>query len=392
MKKIIFFSFTVVLLLFNGYSEVKAQNADIKVGAEQFKKYLPLLKGKKVALLTNHTAVIDGVHLVDTLLHLGVDIKCIFSPEHGFRGQADAGGKVKDGVDKSTGLPIYSLYGKHKKPSKEQLKGVDVLVFDIQDVGVRFYTYISSMHLAMEACAENNIHFLVLDRPNPNGYYVDGAILDKKYQSFIGMHPIPIVHGLTVAELALMINGEHWLKDSLQCDLHYVPCYNYTHHTFYRLPIKPSPNLPTQLSIYAYPTLGLLEGTVISIGRGTEKPFQYVAHPEFKNPKIEITPVSRSGAKHPKFENQLCKGLDLEEQGEEHIRDQKQIDLDLILLAYRSVPHEKFYRSSFNLLAGTDSLKYQINHHWTAKNIRKSWQKGLEKYKKLRQQYLIYKE
>ncbi len=270
--RVLFFITITILLNIQIVSAIKFDT--VKVGAERMDKYLPLLKGRRVAVIANHTSFVGKTHLVDTLVSLGVDLKKIFAPEHGFRGIEDAGGVINNSIDKKTGLPVISLYGKNKKPNADQLKNIDIVVFDIQDVGVRFYTYISTMHLAMEACAENNKTFLVLDRPNPNGYFVDGPVLDIKYKSFIGMDPIPIVHGLTVAELATMINGESWLKNGVICDLKYILCEDYNHKKIYKLPIKPSPNLPNMMAVLYYPTVGLLEGTSLSVGRGTEKPFQ----------------------------------------------------------------------------------------------------------------------
>ncbi len=364
----------------------------VKVGAERTEKYIPFLQGKKVAVLANHTSFVGKTHLVDTLISLGIDVVKIFAPEHGFRGLEDAGGVVANSVDEKTGLPLISLYGKNKKPTAEQLKGIDVLVFDIQDVGVRFYTYISTMHLAMEACAENNVTFLVLDRPNPNGYFVDGPVLKAKYKSFIGMDPIPIVHGLTVAELATMINGESWLKNGVKCDLKYVLCEDYTHKKIYKLPIKPSPNLPNMTAVLFYPTVGLLEGTSLSVGRGTEKPFQYVGHPDLEDGYIEFTPKSMPGARHPKWEGKVCKGYDVNDNGIDYIVAKKGIGLACILKAYANTPKEDFFKSSFNKLAGNKELKLQIEFLEHGDVIRKSWQADLDKYKAMRKKYLLYED
>ena len=389
MRVIIFIAIAVLL----NVSTVFAYDFDkVKVGAERTELYLPLLKGKKIAIIANHTSFVGKIHLVDTLVSLGIDVKMIFAPEHGFRGLEDAGGTIKNSIDTKTGLPVISLYGKNKKPTKEQLEGIDLVVFDIQDVGVRFYTYISTMHLAMEACAENNITFLVLDRPNPNGYFVDGPVLDMKFKSFIGMHPIPIVHGLTVAELATMISGESWLGGSLKCDLKYVLCEDYNHNKIYELPIKPSPNLPNMTSVLYYPTVGLLEGSSMSVGRGTEKPFQFVGHPELADGYIEFTPKSMSGAKHPKWEGKLCKGYDVNDNGIDYIISKKGIGLACILKAYSNVPKEDFFKSSFNKLAGNKDLQLQIQFLDHEESIRKSWNEDLEKYKKMRKKYLLYED
>ncbi|MTI23376.1 exo-beta-N-acetylmuramidase NamZ family protein, partial [Fulvivirga kasyanovii] len=283
----------------------------ITPGAYQTGDYLSLIKDKKVALVVNQTSMVGTSHLVDTLLSLRVNLKKVFAPEHGFRGDADAGETVKSGVDVKTNLPIVSLYGDNKKPTASQLVDVDVIIFDIQDVGTRFYTYISTMHYMMEACAENNKLMIILDRPNPNGMYVDGPVLKPAYQSFVGMHPIPVLHGLTVGELAKMINGEGWLKNKIQCDITVIPVKNYSHKNHYSLPVKPSPNLPNDLSIKMYPSLCLFEGTVISVGRGTYKPFQQIGHPDFKDMPHSFTPKSIEGmAKNPRYEGQQCHGID----------------------------------------------------------------------------------
>ena len=384
--------FITIAILFNSQVSLAIEFDTVKVGAERMEKYLPLLKNKRVAVIANHTSFVGKTHLVDTLISLGVDIKKIFAPEHGFRGLEDAGGTIHNSVDTKTGLPLISLYGKNKKPTAEQLKDIDIVVFDIQDVGVRFYTYISTMHLAMEACAENNKTFLVLDRPNPNGYFVDGPVLEKKYKSFIGMDPIPIVHGLTVAELANMINGESWLKNGVKCDLKYVLCEDYNHKMIYQLPIKPSPNLPNMMAVLYYPTLGLLEGTSLSVGRGTEKPFQYVGHPDLEDGYIKFTPKSMPGAKHPKWEGKECSGYDVNDNGIEYIVSKKGIGLACILKAYANTPKEDFFRSSFNKLAGNKELQMQIQFLDHEDSIRKSWQEGLNKYKQLRKKYLLYED
>ncbi|HFB99297.1 MAG TPA: DUF1343 domain-containing protein, partial [Phaeodactylibacter sp.] len=260
--------------------EVPTDDNSLQVGAAQMESYLPMLKNKSVALLVNQTSMVGKTHLVDTLLKQNINVQKIFAPEHGFRGNADAGEHVKDGKDAKTGIPLVSLYGKNRKPSPAYLEGIDVVVFDVQDVGVRFYTYISTLSYVMEACAENNIDFMVLDRPNPNGHYVDGPVLKKGFESFIGLHHVPVVHGMTVGEYAKMVNGEGWLKNKIKCKLIVIPCKHYTHQTFYELPIKPSPNLPNIRSVYLYPSLGFFEGTQVSVGRGTTKQFQIYGHPD----------------------------------------------------------------------------------------------------------------
>ena len=288
---------------------------EVRVGAEDVPSYLPLIQAKKVAIVANATSVVKGTHLVDTLLTLGVEVKRVFAPEHGFRGKADAGEHVNDEVDAATGLPIISLYGKNKKPSKEQLTEIQAVVFDIQDVGVRFYTYLSTLHYVMEACAENDIPLIVLDRPNPNGFYIDGPMMESGFESFVGLHPVPLVYGMTIGEYAQMINGEGWLANGASCDLTVVKCQAYDHEILYELPIPPSPNLPNMSSVYLYPSLALFEGTVVSVGRGTDFPFQVVGHPDFEPGPFRFTPAPNEGAKYPKLEGVKCKGLDLREYG-----------------------------------------------------------------------------
>ena len=320
--------------------------AQIQVGASDFENYIPILKNKNVGIIVNQTSVVDNVHLLDCLIEKGVKVRKIFSPEHGFRGDADAGEHVENGIDPKTNLPVISLYGKNKKPTKEQVEDLDVLLFDIQDVGARFYTYISTMHLAMEACAESDKTFIVLDRPNPNGHYVDGPVLDTTYTSFIGMHPIPIVHGLTVGELALMINGQKWLSKNLQCKLKVIQCKNYSHKDFYRLPIPPSPNLPNMKSIYLYPSLCLVEGTNISCGRGTNKQFQIMGHPSYSESKelnYTFTPIPNKGSKHPKHEGEKCIGIDLSSKSEDELQKDK-FSLTYLIKCINTSPLQTFFR------------------------------------------------
>ncbi|MCB9447477.1 MAG: DUF1343 domain-containing protein [Flavobacteriales bacterium] len=364
----------------------------VRTGADRTEQWLPLLKGKKVGLIANPTSRIGQTHLVDTMLSLGVQVSKVFAPEHGFRGDHGAGEKVSDEKDERTGLPVVSLYGSHKKPLPADLKGLDVVVFDIQDVGARFYTYISTMHYAMEACAENNVAFVVLDRPNPNGFYVDGPVLDDSVKSFIGMHPIPIVHGMTVGELARMINGEGWLEGGRACNLQVVTCEHWDHSMFYELPMKPSPNLPDMASIYLYPSLCLFEGTVMSVGRGTDKPFQVFGHPDFKAGKITFTPQSIPGAApDPKFKGELCKGMDVTEFGDIYIKNAGRLYLFWLLEAYRDMNMGKdFFRSSFDKLAGNHALRRQIMAQVQEEDIRKSWEPALSDFKQLRRKYLLY--
>ena len=367
-------------------------DADVRVGAARTEIYYPFLKGKRIAVCANHTSMVGHTHLVDTLFASGMRLVRIFAPEHGFRGESEAGKKVADGVDARTGLPIVSLYGSHKKPTAEDMSGIDVVIFDIQDVGARFYTYISTLHYLMEAAAENHVKVLVLDRPNPNGYWVDGPVLDPRFSSFVGMDPIPIVHGMTVGELARMINGEKWLKDSLQCDLSVVNVSHYDHALRYQLPIPPSPNLPTMESVYIYPSLCLFEGTPLSVGRGTDKPFLLLGYPKCPSGNMAFRPKSVPGAAlHPPFENQLCRGFDLTEMANSVLKNDNFIHIDLLVAMYAEYPVKAdFFTSSFNRLAGTDRLQQQIKEGLSAEQIRASWQEELERFKKIREKYLLY--
>jgi uncharacterized protein YbbC (DUF1343 family) len=385
----------IIALLFVIVSCVTAKqipyNIHIKTGAEQTEKYFPLLKGKTIIVVANQTSTIGQSHLVDSLLKAGMKIKAVFAPEHGFRGNADAGEHVNNSTDKKTGIPIISLYGDHKKPTKEDLKGCDIVVFDIQDVGARFYTYISTMHYVMEACAENNITFLILDRPNPNGFYVDGPVLEKQYTSFVGMHPVPIVHGMTIAEYAQMINGEHWLKNGIQCNLVCIELKNYTHSDFYNLPIPPSPNLPNNTAIYLYPSLCLFEGTTVSMGRGTDKPFQIIGHPQFTKGNYKFTPRSIKGAsKNPPYEGIECSGYDLSSKAEQVIKS-KQINIDWLKDFYKHTPDSaKFFNPFFFKLSADSLLKKQIVQNVSTDSIRKTWANGIKKFKVVRKKYLLY--
>lgn len=366
---------------------------DVITGAERMDKYLPLLENKKVGVVANHTSIIGGTHLVDTLLSHGVNIKRIFTPEHGFRGTADAGEKISTTVDSRTGIPLISLYGSNLKPSQDDIGDLDLVIYDIQDVGARFYTYISTMHYVMESCAENGVSFLVLDRPNPNGFYVDGPVLDLKYRSFVGMHPVPVVHGMTVAEYARMINGEGWLEGGLEVDLHYVTCENYDHLTLYRLPVRPSPNLPTQLSIYLYPSLCFFEGTVMSVGRGTEFPFMCFGHPELRNSSFEFTPVSTEGSRNPPFMNQSVNGVDLREIEERMIIERRVLYLEWLLFAFNNMPDDvEFFNGYFNRLAGNEELQSMIEGGARVSAILNSWKKDVAEFKKTRGKYLLYKD
>jgi uncharacterized protein YbbC (DUF1343 family) len=371
------------------FSNVHGQ---ILTGAEQTEKYIPMLKHKKIALVVNQTSTIKSTHLVDSLLSLKIQIQCLFAPEHGFRGNASAGTLVQDGKDIRTGLKIISLYGAHKKPFLEDLKGVDLVVFDIQDVGVRYYTYISTMHYVMEACAEQKIPFLVLDRPNPNGHYIDGPMLDSNYRSFIGMHNIPLVHGCTVGEIAKMINGQKWLKKQVQCDLSIIPCVNYTHSSEYILPIQPSPNLQSQSAIYLYPSLGLFEGTSMSIGQGTTLPYQCFGSPALDWGNIHFKPMSFKGvSEKPKSLGISCTGFDLTWYGEYKARKSAEINLNWLILSYRLSKNKiDFFSSFIDKLAGTSQLRKQIISGMNADEIKATWQNDLNAYKIMRNKYLLY--
>jgi uncharacterized protein YbbC (DUF1343 family) len=358
------------------------------VGAAATEKYLHLLKGKRVALVVNQTSVIDTTHLADFLVSQKIEVVKIFAPEHGFRGTADAGEIIKSGIDARTGIMVVSLYGNNKKPTSAQLADVDVLIFDIQDVGVRFYTYISTMHYVMEACAENNKSLLVLDRPNPNGHYIAGAVLDTKYKSFVGMHPIPVVHGLTVGELAQMINGEKWLTGGMKCNLTVIPCQNYTHQTPYQLPIKPSPNLPNSNAIAWYATLCLFEGTNISVGRGTDFPFEVAGAPDYENTfDFVFTPMPKEGAKDPLYNGKKCYGIDFS------VLDQQKslFTLEYVINFYqKSTKKETFFKPFFNKLIGNDTTVKMIKEGKNATEIAQTWQEDLTKYRLMRQKYLLY--
>jgi uncharacterized protein YbbC (DUF1343 family) len=362
---------------------------DIKTGAEQPEKYLHLIQDKNVGLVVNHTSQAGELHLVDFLRQQNINVKKIFAPEHGFRGDASAGAKIEDGIDARTGIPVISLYGNNHKPTPESLADLDVLVFDIQDVGARFYTYISTMHLVMEACAENGKPLLVLDRPNPNGDYIDGPILEPGFKSFVGMHPIPIVHGCTVGELAQMINGEGWLEKARKCDLTVIPVQNYSHNMMYSLPVKPSPNLPNDLSVRLYPSICFFEATSVSEGRGTDFPFQVLGGLKPELGEFQFTPRSIPGvADHPQHEGKTCYGIDLRE-----LEKIPEFTLEFFLYFYDKFENEKEFLTRerwFNLLAGTDQLIKQIRQGMSEKEIKESWQPQLNRYKQMRKKYLLY--
>jgi len=363
----------------------------IKVGAQRTELYFSLLKGKNIAVITNHTALIGKVHLVDSLISSGITVKKIFCPEHGFRGTADAGETVINSVDAKTGLTVISLYGKNLKPEAADLKGIDIIVYDIQDVGVRFYTYISTMTNVMEACAENNVEFLILDRPNPNGHYIDGPVLEKEYSSFAGLYPVPIVYGMTIAEYASMVNDEGWMKNGVKCKLKYITVNNYNHSFYYILPVPPSPNLPNMNAVYLYPSLGLFEGTVVSVGRGTDFPFQLIGHPDLKDGNYTFTPESKPGANNPPLLGIKCNGIKLYDFANIYIKNLNEIYLFWLTATYNSLPDKtNFFNSYFDQLAGTDKLRKQIIAGTSEEDIRKSWQSDIAKFKIIRKKYLLY--
>ena len=359
-------------------------------GINQLESLMPNLTGKKIGVVAHQASLFSdsykNQHLVDFLLQNEIDVEKVFAPEHGFRGKADAGEKIKTEKDKKTGLKIISLYGKNRKPSVEQLKGIEIMIFDLQDVGVRFYTYLSTLHYVMEACAESNISLLVLDRPNPNIHYIDGPLLEPSFKSFVGMHPVPIVYGMTIGEYAKMINGEGWLKNKIKVKLNIIPVKNYSRKTSYDLPIRPSPNLPNSKAIALYPSLCLMEPTVYSVGRGTDHQFQIYGHPEFKKKKFYFKPSPNFGSKFPKHKNVICYGKDLSNEPLP-----KKIELKWIIDAYKNFPYpDSFFLNGFNHIAGNSKLKQQLISGISEKEIRKSWVKDLERFKLIREKYLIY--
>jgi uncharacterized protein YbbC (DUF1343 family) len=399
------FLFILILLFSFGCSSVKKSKVEshqskeietssqkikilaLKTGADNYETYLPILINKKIGIVTNPTGIVENKkHLVDFLLENKVDLQKIYAPEHGFRGTADAGEVIKDGKDIQTNLPIISLYGNNKKPKSEQLADIDIMIFDIQDVGARFYTYISTLHYVMEACAENNIELLVLDRPNPNGSIIDGPILEMEHKSFVGMHPIPVLHGMTIGEYAKMINGEKWLANGVTCNLTVIPCANYKRDMPYSLPIKPSPNLPNDQSINLYASLCFFEGTNVSVGRGTEKQFQIYGSPFLLKTDFSFTPIPNFGAKEPMHKDILCYGEDLSK-----IKKVNRLELKWLIKAYANTSDKTvFFNDFFTKLAGTKKLKEQIIEGISEKEIRKSWEADLNAFKEMRKHYLIY--
>lgn len=370
--------------------EIKPYNS-VTIGAQQFKLYLPKLKNKKVAIVTNQTGVINGISIVDTLLKLKVNIKKIFGPEHGFRGNTEAGEKVNSNIDKKTGLPVISLYGSNKKPAAKDLQGIDVVVYDIQDIGVRFYTYISTMCYVMEACAENKKEMIILDRPNPNGFYVDGPVLKDEFKGFLGLHNVPLVYGMTCGEYAQMANNEGWLNNKCMTKLTVIPCLNYDRKSSYDLPVNPSPNIPNSSAILLYPSLGLFEGTVMSMGRGTKMPFQVLGHPNYPDTSFSFMPLPSELSKNPKYVNERCYGLDLRKAPylAEHPH---KINLNWLSTCFNKLNRTDFFDKNFNYHAGNTELQEQIKSGMFENEIRKSWEKDLEVFRSIRKKYLIYKD
>ena len=366
--------------------------AQVKTGAERTSVYFPLIKHKTIGIVANCASVIKGINIVDTLVKSRMEVKTIFNPEHGFRKFEDAGQIINNSFDSVTGIKIVSLYGKKKKPEKNDLKNLDIVVFDLQDVGVRFFTYLSTLDLVMEACAENNVPLILLDRPNPNGFYIDGPVADSAHFSFIGMHPVPVVYGMTIGEYAKMINEEGWLNKGIKCKLTVIPLENYSHGSRYLPSVKPSPNLPTINSIYLYPSLCLFEGTVISVGRGTKTPFEIIGHPELKGFSFSFTPQSIKGMSlNPPFRDQLCLGLDLSNFYQTHPKIVGRLNLAWLLMAFKDLNSSPaFFNDNFDRLAGTAGLRDQILQNIPESEIRKSWQPGLEKFREIRKKYLLY--
>lgn len=394
-----FFSFLIIFIFvcIEGKSQFNCKKnivdaEDAIVGASRLELYLPILENKKVAVVANQTSIFNNTHLIDTLISRNINIKKIFTPEHGFRGSADEGAIVNNSIDEKTQLPIISLYGKNKKPNAEQLNDIDILVFDLQDVGTRFYTYISTMTYVMEAAAENNIPVVVLDRPNPNGFYIDGPVLEKENTSFVGLHQVPVVYGLTIGEYAQMVNGEYWIKDSLQCKLTVIPLGNYSRSNIYRLPVKPSPNLPNWESVYLYPSLCFFEGTTVSVGRGTESPFQVYGHPMI-NSDYSFMPKQAEGRNKPLHCDINCYGENLMQYAIDYEENENKLNLTWIIKAYNQLKDNgNFFNNFFVKLSGTKELQQQIENGLSEDEIRKSWKEDLKNYKKIRDKYLLYKD
>jgi uncharacterized protein YbbC (DUF1343 family) len=379
------------LLLLSGCT-IAQDSQFILPGANQTKEYLNLLHHKQVGIVVNQTSLVENTLLLDTLLTLGVNLKAIFTPEHGFYGKSDAGKLIDNGTYCKDSIKVLSLYGNKKKPDKQDLQEIDIMVFDLQDVGVRFYTYISTLHYVMEACAGNKIPLIILDRPNPNGFYIDGPMLDINYRSFVGLHPVPIVYGMTIGEYAQMINGEYWLPDSVQCNLTVIKCQNYTHSSYYDLPVAPSPNLRDMRSVYLYPSTCFFEGTVVSEGRGTDSPFCIIGHPNFSDHSFSFIPRSMPGYSFdPKFSGTVCYGIDLRHIPLDSLKDMRTIDLQYLKTFYDNLAlGDSFFMPYFDQLAGNNTLRLQIIAGLSVNEIRQSWTRDLETFKKIRAKYLLY--
>ena len=386
-KKIIFF----LLIISTAQYLVAKDRVNIIPGAYQTTDYFPLLKGKTLGVVANQTSIIGNTNLVDSLKSSGFKIKCVFAPEHGFRGEKGAGEKVDNNINQSTGIPIVSLYGNHLRPDAKDLAGIDIIIFDIQDVGVRFYTYISTLQYVMEACAEHNVRLIILDRPNPNSFYIDGPVLDKKYSSFVGMQPVPVVYGMTIGEYAGMLNGEGWLRKKGKCNLKVIKIRDYFHIYKYQLPVAPSPNLPDMDAVYLYPSICLFEGTSVSLGRGTTKPFRLIGFPDTTTEGISFTPKSIPGvAMNPPYQDTLCRGLDLSGEGKK-MAIEMSIQLKWLIQMYSVYPEKgKFFNNFFDKLAGTDQLRQQIIENKSEIEIKKSWQAGIDRFLQIRKKYLLY--
>lgn len=377
----------IIFLLVPGFSQ-----AQVQIGAEQREMYFPRLIHKKIGVVANTASMVGDTSIVDLLVRQGFSVVKIFSPEHGFRLSAEAGEITGNSFDSATGIPVISLYGKNKKPAAQDLQSVDLMLFDIQDVGVRFYTYISTLAYVMEACAEQGVPLIVLDRPNPNGFYIDGPVLEKQYASFVGLHPVPVVYGMTIGEYAKMVNGERWLKNQVKCDLEVVPLINYAHRTRYTLPAKPSPNLSAPNAVYLYPSLCFFEGTNISVGRGTGFPFQAYGHPDLSYGTFSFTPERSPGASlGPLLEGRVCKGEDLREYYSEHPGDSGRLILQWLIRAYKGWPDKTtFFTGYFNNLAGNSKLQDQVIRGKAEKEIRQSWAPAIKSFMKIREKYLLY--
>lgn len=395
MKIPLKFSILIFFLLENNpcFSQADSAHFDHSIlpGAYQTDEYLPMLAGKHVAVVANPGSIIGKMRLPDTLLKLKINVTEILAPEHGFRGTYGAGETVRDSTDEKTGLPVISLYGNHKKPTPEDLQAADVVVFDLQDVGVRFFTYLSTLHYVMEACAENHKSLIVLDCPDPNGFYIDGPVLEKQFSSFVGLDPVPVVYGMTMGEYAEMLNNEGWLPKGEKCNLTVILCKNYDHKKFYELPVNPSPNLSSMRAIYLYPSLCFFEGTIVSVGRGTNKPFQVFGYPDCQSGNFSFMPESTSGAKNPPYLNQKCDGFDLSAVSISELQKRKSMSLQWILQLFSSYSEkDKFFNSYFDSLAGNSELQKQIQSGLSENQIRDSWQTGLNQFKLIRKKYLLY--